>query len=85
MNEEVTTKQWAELCGNALTLSSARIVGRDDDDDDILADVTVTESVALPDDNDDTWINALSDLGYRPLADTVAFNGETITFLVENI
>lgn len=83
MKNEATDKRWAELHGATLTVMRGRIAGRDEDGDDILTDVAAIDTIPLPDDEDETWIKALTGLGYRPLPDTVAFDGDTITFDLE--
>lgn len=79
-------KIWAELreldSGCSLSIVQGTVVGQDDDDNDIVVNIDTKKYVPLPDDDDATWVKALADLGYVPLTDTVAFNGDTITFLV---
>lgn len=78
--------RWVELHNdNTLHLIQGTKIGVDDNDDDIFSEVATTATVTLADSEDATWMKALLDLGYRPITDTVAFDGEKIRFEVSAI
>lgn len=85
MKNKAEDRQWAELNGTTLTVMHGLFMGCDDNGVDIITGTRKLTAIPLPDTEDETWIKALADIGFRPLPDTVSFDGVTITFQLEQL
>ena len=81
----MTSLLWAELSqylngGFTVKVMRGTVTGQDDDGEDVIGNVRVLNHIDLADEDDETWIKALTHLGYRHLPDTVNYTENVIKF-----